>query len=146
MVSVANALTWISVKTTVKQIASLSLLSGARVSGGTNMRMLLKAASAKYGLTFSVSDEIGTSFPLIANCGGNGMFSTWGHYVAVYGRFGKKLLIADSGWYKGKYSKASRKAVTDLGNGLLLASPDVLDKDCEGRSPKYYIIKTVPGG
>ena len=77
----------------------------------------------------------------ICNTAGRGMFSTGGHYVTALGIQGGKVCIADSGLYIGKYSSARRKAAVSVSGDLLFAAPAVLDADCVGRSPRYYLLR-----
>lgn len=130
-----------------KNTASMSILGGARVAGGTSMHTLCAIMRDRWGVswreTSALSELLSHSGPAIAHCAGNGMFSTGGHFICVLRALPEAVLIADPGWYAGKYDpvrRPLRSAVTDLGRGLLLASPKVLHDDCEGRSPRYYLL------
>ena len=70
------------------------------------------------------------------------MFSTGGHFMAVLGELGGKLCIADPGLYSGKYSvNARRRASVTVSGDLIFASPAVLDADCVGRWPRYWLLE-----
>lgn len=132
----------------VETMTAFAIAWGARVPGGTNMKNLLTAAGAKWGFRFSTTTSAellkahlkrgGTA---ICNVSGKGMFSTGGHYMAVLGITDGKLCIADCGLYAGKYSTAKRKAAVTVSGDLIFAAPEVLDADCAGRSPKYYLLE-----
>lgn len=133
----------------VRTAAAFAMAWGARVPGGTNMKTLLTHASARWGFrytTTSSADELllhlkkgGTA---ICNVAGRGMFSAGGHYMAILGTTEGKLCIADSGLYAGKYSTAKRKTAVTVSGDLIFASPAVLDADCVGRTPRYYLLET----
>ena len=62
--------------------------------------------------------------------------------MAVLGELGGKLCIADPGLYYGKYSvNARRRANVAVSGELIFASPAVLDADCVGRWPRYYLLE-----
>jgi len=76
----------------------------------------------------------------ICNTAGKGMFSTDGHYVVALGLLDGKICLADPGLYAGKYSTARRRAAVTLSGDLLLTTLSVLDADCVGRWPRYYLL------
>ena len=131
----------------VREMRDLALTCGARVSGGTDMKKLCTALAKAYALTCTLSNSaaelkrhLERGGAAICNTAGKGMFSTGGHYVVALGLLESKVCIADPGMYAGKYSSARRrKAVTVIGD-LLLCDPAVLDADCVGRWPRYYLL------
>ena len=136
------------IRLTVPQVTQLAQSCGARVSGGTNERVLLERLSRQYDLRFTTTDSLAqlqahlqAGGVAICNVAGRGMFSTGGHFMAVPGMTDGKLLIADPGLYSGKYASAKRKAAVTVCGDLLLTRPETLDADCRGRSPKYYLLE-----
>ena len=145
-VNAVSALTGRSVS--VLEMRDLAKACGARVSGGTDMKRLCRQLCDSYGLqciqTNSLTvltDHLQKGGVAICNTAGRGMFSTGGHYVVALGALNGKLCIADPGLYAGKYNNARRKgAVTVIGD-LLLTQPQVLEADCIGRAPRYYLLE-----
>lgn len=144
-VNVVGALTGKCIS--VRVMRDLAISGGARVSGGTDMRLLASLISARYGLTATTTSSV-TELQqhlkgggvAICNCAGRGMFSTGGHYVVALGILGSKICIADSGLYTGKYSTAARKAKVQVSGDLIFADAATLDADCIGRAPRYYLF------
>ena len=131
----------------VRVMRDLAVSCGARVPGGTNMLVLIQAVSQRYGLGYKTTSNkdvmeqhLQNGGVVIANCAGKGMFSTGGHYVTVLGSLGRKLCIADSGLYTGKYCTAVRRAKVTVSGDLIFADAETLDADCVGRWPKYYLL------
>ena len=131
----------------VREMRDLALTCGARVSGGTDMKKLCAALAKTYGLTCTLSnsaDELKRHLErggaAICNTAGKGMFSTGGHYVVALGLLESKVCIADPGLYAGKYSSARRRKAVAVTGDLLLCDPAVLDADCVGRWPRYYLL------
>lgn len=134
-----------------EQSAKFAIETGARVSGGTDMKMLGNALCDKFGLTLkttSLVSEVVTAVKkggiVIANVGGDrpghyGVFSNGGHYLVIYSINDNYFRILDPGLYAGKYNKPHRKCVKVLDN-VVIADKTVLDKDCANRNPKYYIF------
>ena len=126
---------------------------GARVSGGTNMLTLSRYLVDRFGLKLTVTnsiDELIESLKYnamaVVNVGGNreghkGVFSDGGHYLVAAGFYKGQIIVADPGYYNGKYDKSWRRSVSILTNSLLLASPGIIDKDAENRTPRYYIFR-----
>lgn len=136
-------------------MCALAERCGARVSGGTSMKPLLKAAGEKYHFTYETTDKnllllrhlqqggtailhAGSSYPL---------FSTSGHFVAAVGVSGETVTIADSYWYAGKYTASAirRNYVSVVEKGLIRTGLTQCGKATADRSPSYYLIsKIVP--
>ena len=131
----------------VQTMRDLAVTCGARVSGGTDMKRLTAALVKAYGLrctqTSSLSQlraHLEQGGVAICNTAGKGMFSTGGHYVVALGLLDGKLCLADPGLYTGKYSTARRRAAVTLSGDLLFTTLSVLDADCTGRWPRYYLL------
>lgn len=131
----------------VAEMRDIAKACGARVSGGTDVKVLCTELCRRYGLkctqTNSVTQltaHLERGGVAICNTAGRGMFSTGGHFVVALGLLGNKVCIADPGLYAGKYRSQKRTAVTVVGD-LLQASPAVLDADCVGRTPRYYLLE-----
>ncbi len=132
----------------VKQMRDLAVKCGARVSGGTDMKRLTAALNKTCGVTCRQSNHLSELTAHLAkggvaicNTAGRGMFSTGGHYVTVLGLMDGQLCVADPGLYAGKYGSARRRAAVTLCGDLLLTRPAVLDEDCRGRWPRYYLLE-----
>jgi len=132
----------------VREIRDLAKSCGARVPGGTDMKRLCAQLCRSYGLqciqTNSLTDLTGhlqRGGVAICNTAGHGMFSTGGHYVTALGFLNGKLCLADPGLYAGKYNTAKRRAAVTLTGDLLLTTPQVLETDCIGRAPRYYLLQ-----
>ena len=152
----AQVLNLLGFEVTVEQMAKLSLDNGCRASGGTDMAALVRCVTKNYPVSAVTSNSqeavlkaLSGDSVVIANVGGDrsgyqGVFSTGGHYIVLSeGRDSRMVDIIDPGMYSGKYSKSYRKCVevTHYSAGdVLSADMFVVHKDCETRSPRYYII------
>ena len=126
---------------------------GARVSSGTDMKVLGDAIANTYGFDVERTDDISAlkvalqnGAVAIINVGGDrngykGVFSDSGHYLIAYGVLGDNntILMADPYMYSGKYSASYRQSVTVSGDFIYAAS-SVVDKDASNRSPRYTIF------
>lgn len=131
--------------------AALAIQSGARVSGGTDMKALAAAMAASFGITWHTSSDISALAAhlkaggwAIANVGGDrsgytGLFSSAGHYIVARG-ISDKVIIWDPGYYSGKFDKAGRKGKVTVSGSDILVQPGLLDTDCQSRSPRYYLF------
>lgn len=131
----------------VRVMRDLAVDGGARVSGGTDMKRLVQLICSRYRLqctTSSSAEELRRHLEkggvAICNAAGRGMFSSGGHYVTALGLLGGKACIADSGLYTGKYSTAKRRPYVTVSGDLIFADLRVLDQDCVGRWPRYYLL------
>ena len=131
----------------VREMRDLALTCGARVSGGTDLKKLCAALGRKYGIRCVQSNRIGEleshlerGGVAICNTAGKGMFSTGGHYVTALGMLDGKICLADPDLYAGKYNTAKRRKAVTVTGDLLLCAPAVLDADCVGRWPRYYLL------
>jgi hypothetical protein len=135
--------------------ADFAIRCGARVAGGTDMRVLGAKIAEHYGLEYGTTNSetvlrhhLINGGAAIANVGGNrsgytGVFSDGGHYVVVYlyNPNNKRVAVYDPGYYAGKYNKSGRKGkvTADGRGGSCLLS--ILHADCANRSPRYYLFK-----
>jgi hypothetical protein len=131
----------------VRVMRDLAVNGKARVSGGTDMQQMMRLLKTQYKLNWRTTSSVyGLRKHLeaggvaICNVAGKGMFSTGGHYVTALGLLDGKVCIADSGLYTGKYSTAARRPYVTVSGELIFATLDVLDKDCVGRWPRYYLL------
>lgn len=131
----------------VSELARFSMNCGARVSGGTDMRRLSEALCAHYGLVCRMTGDVNalkrhlrSGGCAVCNAAGNGIFSTGGHYIVALGELNGRVCIADPGIYSGKYASGARKAAVTVCGELLLADYAVVDGDCTGRTPRYYLF------
>ena len=132
----------------VRAMRDLALSCGARVSGGTDMKLLTAELCRRYDLRCQLSNDVQAlenhlkaGGVAICNTAGRGMFSTGGHYVTALGFVDGKLCLADPGLYAGKYSTTRRKKAVTVSGDLLLTQPQVLETDCIGRTPRYYLLQ-----
>ena len=133
----------------------LAVSCGARVDGGTDMQTLLKAASEKYGFSFTGTYKnadlrkhlqeggtailhAGSAYPL---------FSNGGHFVSAVSVSGDTITVLDSYWYDGKYTSTTlrRDNVTVVKRGVIRTGLSQCGKATIDRAPSYYLIsrKTV---
>lgn len=131
----------------VRVMRDLAVDGGARVSGGTDMQKMMALLCQRYKLKCETTNVMGRveshlqkGGVVIANAAGRGMFSNGGHYITVLGKLGGKLCIADSGLYTGKYSTAKRRPYVTVSGDLIFAEPAILDADCVGRWPRFYLL------
>ena len=131
----------------VREMRDLALSCGARVPGGTDMKRLCGALAKGYGLRYAPTNSVQQlkahleqGGVAICNTAGKGMFSTGGHYVVALGLLDGKVCLADPGLYAGKYSTARRRCAVTVTGDLLLCDLAVLDADCVGRWPRYYLL------
>jgi len=139
------------------EAASLALRCGARVPGGTDMRLLGKAVCAQYPVVMQAGSSVEMARDcmarggvVIVNTGGDrgkyrGVFSSGGHYVLLLRLSGAQAVVADPGYYAGKYRKSWRTAVTVDENGLLHCDLDLLAQDSCNRHPAFYCFERKVG-
>jgi len=131
----------------VREMRDLAKTCGARVSGGTDMKVLTAALSRRYGISCTLSNSreeleahLKAGGTAVCNAAGRGMFSTGGHFVTALGMLEGKACIADPGLYRGKYDTFRRKQAVAQTGDLLLTSLETVDADCTGRWPRYYLL------
>lgn len=128
----------------------LAYQSGARVPGGTQEGTLLDFIADQYKFKWQKSNSraeleawVKDGGVAICNVAGNGMFSDSGHYITILGvRDDGRAVIADSGLYKPKYTKSVKRRNKIVVSGdIIFAEFGVVEDDCIGRNPRYYLIK-----
>lgn len=136
----------------IPAFAQYSIKSGARVSGGTDMRRLANVICRDYGLKCETTNDSGKLLDhltaggmAVANVSGNrkgytGVFSDSGHYVVVAAAEGDMLSVLDPAMYAGKYNLAGRKGKVIVSGNVCKCDVSVLAKDVYGRSPAYYLF------
>lgn len=139
----------------VADMAQYSIANGGRDANGTNLLNLLAALKKDHAgyLDYRITDSkdellafLKSGGVAIANVAGDrighkGVFCDSGHFVYVAGLNGDKVVVLDPDMYSGKYTINGRnKAVTVSGNELY-CSLAVLDNDCVGKSPRYYLVQ-----
>lgn len=136
----------------IPAFAEYCIKSGARVSGGTDMRRLANVICRDYGLTCETTNDSGKLLDhltaggmAVANVSGNrkgytGVFSDSGHYVVVAAANGDTLSVLDPAMYAGKYNLAGRKGKVAVEGNVCKCDVSVLAKDVYGRSPAYYLF------
>jgi len=133
--------------------AAYAIKAGARVPGGTDMRLLGTCLSRDFELICRKSDRaeellahLGSGGWAVANVGGDregytGLFSDAGHYVVARGTASDgRVCVWDPGKYEGKYSKPGRKGKVTVSGDDCLVDVSYLDADCANRSPRYYLF------
>lgn len=141
----------------IPAFAEYSTKSGARVSGGTDMRRLANVICRDYGLVCETTDDSGKLLEhlaaggmAVANVSGNrkgytGVFSDSGHYVVVAAADGNALSVLDPAMYAGKYNLVGRKGKVAVVGNVCKCDVSVLAKDVYGRTPAYYLFGRKEG-
>lgn len=134
----------------VPSMCALAVSCGARVSGGTVMATLLRAAAPKYNFQYSTTSK---NAALLAHLQAGGaailhagtayqLFSTGGHFVTAAAADGQTITVLDSYWYSGKYTASAirRNYVHVVQKGVITTSLTQCGKATIDRSPSYYLI------
>lgn len=136
-------------------MCKLAVSCGARVDGGTDMQTLLKAASTKYGFTYSMTSKnadlrkhLQAGGTAIMHAGSSyNLFSCGGHFVAAVAASGQTITVLDSYWYDGKYTATTlrKNNVKVIAKGVIKTGLSQCGKATIDRAPSYYLIsrKTV---
>lgn len=133
--------------------AELSLRCGARLPGGTDLRVLGAALAQTLGVPFAVTDNSARlrahllcGKPAIACVSGDragrpGLFSREEGALAVFAEEGGLLTLGDPDDFPTKYAPKYpwRRMVARAGR-LLRAAPADLDEAGQNRSPRYYLF------
>lgn len=135
---------------TVKAMRDLSVSSGARVAGGTDVSTLLNAVrKAHREFSFTTTND---EAKLVAHLKAGGMaianqgdaynvFSTAGHFVVAESMVGKNINILDPYMYTGKYDTSPRPSrIIKKTNYGCVVSPTQIGKATADRSPAYYLV------
>ncbi|MCI6831054.1 MAG: SH3 domain-containing protein [Clostridiales bacterium] len=135
-------------------MCKLAVSCGARVDGGTDMQTLLKAASEKYGFSFTgtyknayLRKHLKAGGTAILHAGSAyQLFANGGHFVAAVGASGDVITVLDSYWYDGKYTSTTlrRDNVKVIAKGVIQTSLIQCGKATIDRNPSYYLIMPKP--
>ncbi|MDO5547968.1 MAG: SH3 domain-containing protein [Eubacteriales bacterium] len=140
---------------TTRNVCALATSSGARYNGGTDPSILLEAAQKKWGgfeYEYTTSDtkmraHIKAGGMALAHTPGNtggatALFSKSGHFIAMIGVDGSKVIVFDPYYYPGKWTENSvRKAnvTTASVKGKVNAKYAAVARACD----YYYLISKV---
>lgn len=140
---------------TTKAVCTLATSCGARYNGGTDPGALLKAAKTKWGgFTYrhttsdaEMKSHVAAGGMALAHTpgssyGATALFSTGGHFVAIVGMSGTKMVVVDPYYYTGKWTANSvRRAnvTTTSVRGKVNAKSMAVASACD----YYYLISKV---
>lgn len=130
---------------TVEQAVKLAKDSGARVSGGTDMETLSKAAERIFPLKYSRGTGMESMLSAmryeramcIVNVGKSGLFSSSGHYVLAADVGDVYITVLDPYLYAGKFAKPGRRGRVLVSQNCCYVRPEDLAQDAKG----YYIFR-----
>lgn len=133
---------------TVEDCIRLSIEAGAN-RFGTDMGLLGRAVSGRYGLSMTVSDEIGDVEKcleeggcVIFNAGKeHGLFSDGGHFLLAAQLENGRIWILDPSDTKEKYSKPEKKSRVKRVEDFILAAPEEVEAECGNRHPAYFLFR-----
>ncbi|MEG2406069.1 MAG: hypothetical protein RSB05_03255 [Clostridiales bacterium] len=129
-----------------------------RIDGGTDIAAILRGLKRDYGFDYEgtndldkIKNHLKQGGMAVFHVGGayggwKGLLSSEGHYVCVAGvSDSDKAIVIDSGWYRGKYSGAWRKARVFQWeqSGVLSVSWENMEKDKKYRNNQgnnYYLV------
>lgn len=149
--SLCNALKVLGIASvSLPTMCKLAVSCGARVTGGTDMHQLLRAASKKYAFAYRTTSK---NAELLAHLKSGGtailhagteykLFSTSGHFVCAAAAKGSTITVLDSYWYSSKYTSSAirRNYVHVVNKGVVQTSLTQCGKATIDRSPSYYLI------
>ena len=149
--SLCNALKVLGIASvSLPTMCKLAVSCGARVTGGTDMHQLLRAASKKYAFAYRTTSK---NAELLAHLKSGGtailhagteykLFSTSGHFVCAAAAKGSTITVLDSYWYSSKYTSSAirRNYVHVVNKGVVQTSLTQCGKATADRSPSYYLI------
>ena len=131
-------------------MCKLAVSCGARVTGGTDMHQLLRAASKKYAFAYRTTSK---NAELLAHLKSGGtailhagteykLFSTSGHFVCAAAAKGSTITVLDSYWYSSKYTSSAirRNYVHVVNKGVVQTSLTQCGKATIDRAPSYYLL------
>ena len=137
---------------TTRNVCTLATQCGARYDGGTSVAPLLKAAKSKWGgftYSYTTSDSamlkhikaggMAVAHTTGGRSGALSLFSNGGHFVAIMGTSGSKLVVADPYYYAGKWTANSvrRSCVTQTNvRGKIIVGSGPVGAACN----YYYLV------
>lgn len=137
----------------LETMCKLAVAAKARVDGGTDMPVLLKAAAAKHGFTYKATSKnadllahLKAGDVAIMNQGSTyQVFSNGGHFVVAVAAFGETITVLDSYWNDSKYLTWPTHHAKRTGQkGVVTATLTQCGKATIDRSPSYYLISKKP--
>ena len=136
------------------QMAAFAIRRGARVPGGTDVEVLLKALAEQYPLEWYTTTNADKAFSefrynkcmLICNAAGDhgnykGLFSDGGHYVVMANMSNLYAYVLDPGMYPGKYDKPGRKSRVKVVGDIVYTDPENVKTDCW----RFFVCKKKKG-
>ena len=147
--SLCNALKVLGIASvSLPTMCKLAVSCGARVTGGTDMHQLLRAASKKYAFAYRTTSK---NAELLAHLKSGGtailhagteykLFSTSGHFVCAAAAKGSTITVLDSYWYSSKYTSSAirRNYRSRCKQGRCADQPDPV-REGDGR-PKPVLL------
>lgn len=136
---------------------ALSAEHQANLGAGTDLRILGSVIAKRFGLDFKMTDapqdlaeHLRRGGMAVANSGGDregytGVFTHGGHYITVVSVDGNEVCILDPSYQRGKYEEGGRKGKVRVCDPFAYCDMEVLAKDCENRSPAFYLFKRKNG-
>lgn len=132
----------------------LSCKLGANHGVGTDMRIIGPAVAERYHLGYRETDRIADAEDclsrggrVIANVGGDrddgnyqGVFSHGGHFITLIASNQGEICVLDPSWRSDKFEEPGRPGKVRLDGKLVYCSSDILDRDADNRSPRYYLF------
>ena len=137
---------------TLDECIELSYSVRANRKPGTDLKLLAPAVAEKFGLAYTPSSNVGELIEhlqkggmAVANSGGDregytGVFTHGGHYIAVLSYADGEFCILDPSWKEGKFEEEGRTGKVRVVYPYVYCAPEVLAKDCENRTPSYYLF------
>ena len=132
--------------------APFSISIGARVIGGTDMLKLGRGISKEFGLDFTTTNDVNMLKShmqkgglAIVNVSGDragytGLFSNSGHFITCIRTDKTHFAIYDPGYWQGKFNQPGRTGKVTINGNEIYVRHNVLDLDCIGRNPRYYLF------
>ena len=124
----------------------------ANLEPGTDMALYSAALSERFNLKYSFSDSIEDLIDLlkkggaaIANTGGDreaykSIFYDIGHYVVILAYRNGYFQVLDPAYSPDKFRDVPNKDEVIDNNGILYISSDVLLRETDNRSPRFYLF------
>ena len=138
----------------LRRCVEMAVQSGANHAAGTDLKILGPLVAEKYGLTYGATDDIAQAVRclqmggrVIANVGGDrdegtytGVFSHGGHYITLISADEREICVLDPSWRADKFDEPGRPGKVRVEGKLVYCSYEVMEKDAENRSPRYYLF------
>ena len=130
----------------------MSISLKANEKPGTDLKKLGPAVTEKFGLKFEMTNDsqellehLRNGGMAIANSGGDrenyeGVFTHGGHYVTVIAANGNVVCILDPSLSTDKFETEGRRGKVRIDGNFVYCDIAVLAKDCENRTPSYYLF------